>query len=384
MVWMIVFLLVGGLLVLVAGAEILVRSAARFAASLGISRLVVGLTVVAFGTSSPELAVSIVSAFKGQTEIAVGNVVGSNIANVAAILGLSALASPLAVRRRVVRVEVPLMIAASGLMWLMALDRFISRWEGVGLFLGLLWYIAFQVRAARKEQGRTTEAGKRVLPPAAERTVLTHPITNLGLAAAGLVLLTAGSHWFVRGAVELAHVLGVDKLVVGLTVVALGTSLPELATSVVAALRGEREVAVGNVVGSNVFNILSVLGLTALAEPAGGLPVKEGLLDVDIPFMFALAAVCLPVVFTGGGVSRWEGGVLVFSYLAYIGFLVLSATAHKTLSEYGAIVLFLIGPLIVAALAISSLREVAGIVRRRGLRPAARSLSRGEEHPRDG
>jgi len=382
---MIALLLVGGLLVLVAGAEILVRGAARFASSLGISRLIVGLTVVAFGTSAPELAVSIVSAVKGQTEIAVGNVVGSNIANIAAILGLSALASPLAVRRRVVRVEVPLMIAASALMWLVAMNRFISRVEGVGLFLGFLCYIAFQARAARKEQWRLREAGKRPSSPAPEhKRFFMHPITNLVMAAAGLVLLTAGSHWFVRGAVELALVLGVDKVVVGLTVVALGTSLPELATSLVAALRGERDVAVGNVVGSNVFNILSVLGLAALAAPAGGLPVTEGLLHADIPFMFALAVICLPVVFTGGGVSRWEGGILVFSYVAYIGFLVLSATAPRAVSDYEAVLLFLVGPVIVVALAVSLLREVAGILSRRGLRPVPRPLPHREDHSRDG
>ena len=315
-------LLLAGFALLVGGAEVLVRGAGRVAVRFGLSPIVVGLTVVAFGTSAPELAVSVSSAFSGQTGLAVGNVVGSNIANILLVLGASALfGGTLVVASQIVRTDVPLMIAASVVVLVMSLNGAIGRVEGLLLFAGIIGYVAFTVIGARSASAEEiaeyeSEYGTDSAPPV---------WVDLGLIVAGSAGLVLGSAWLVDSAREIATTLGVSDLVIGLTIVALGTSAPELATSLIAAIKGERDIAVGNAVGSNLFNLLSVLGLTALVAP-DGLPVSNDALSLDMPVMVAVAVACLPVFFNGYSLKRWEGGLFLAYYVAYIGFLVLTET----------------------------------------------------------
>ncbi len=319
-------LLIGGFIVLVLGAELLVRGASRLAAAAGMPSLIIGLTVVAFGTSAPEMAVSVGSALGGSPDIALGNVVGSNIFNVLFILGLSALVAPLVVSTQLVRFDVPVMIATSVLVWLMALDQSISRFEGLVLALMIAMYVDMQIRMGRQGDGGDVPA----VPAAHGAGAIA---LNAALIVAGLVLLVAGSRWLLHGATGIARGFGVSELLIGLTIVAAGTSLPELATSVLAALRGERDIAVGNVVGSSIFNLLAVLGLSAALSPAG-IGVAEAALVFDIPVMTAVALACLPVFFRRHLIARWEGGVFVLYYVAYTLYLVLAATAHERLDDY--------------------------------------------------
>lgn len=348
-------LFVIGLVLLIAGAEILVRGAARLAAAFGIPPLVIGLTVVAFGTSSPELAVSVQSAWAGQPDLAVGNVLGSNIFNVLLILGLSAVITPLAVSRQLVRLDVPVMIVCSVLLLVLARDLVISHVDGVILAAGLAGYILFQIVQARKDkdaQDGDFEAEFGTAARGAKAVIL-----NLVLVAAGLGMLVLGSHWLVEGAVMLARAMGVNELVIGLTIVAAGTSLPEVATSVIAALKGERDIAVGNVVGSNIFNILCVLGLSSIAAPAG-LPVSQAALDFDMWVVLAVAVACLPVFFTSGYmIRRWEGLLFLGYYIAYTLYLFFDATNHESLPGYRTMMMLFVVPLTALTLAIAVAHE---------------------------
>lgn len=318
-------LLVGGLAVLAGGAELLVRGASRLALAVGLTPLVVGLTVVAFGTSAPELAVSVGAGRAGLDGLALGNVVGSNVFNVLFILGLSALAAPLVVARQLVRLDVPVMIGASVLVLVFAGDGRIGPLDGALLASGLVAYTAWLLRA-----GRRPEAEASAVEPSP--TAATNPrppprlAVDLGLIAGGLALLVLGSRWLVDGATGIAVALGVSDVIVGLTIVAAGTSMPELATSVVATLRGQRDLAIGNVVGSNVFNLLGILGVATLATP-GGLAVPDAILAFDAWVMLAVAVVCLPIFVSGYGIARWEGAVLLAGYVAYTATLVGLATS---------------------------------------------------------
>ncbi len=336
-------LFVLGLLLLVAGAELLVRGASRLAARLGISPLVIGLTVVAFGTSTPELAVTVQAGLAGQADIAVGNIVGSNIFNVLFILGLAALIVPLVVSQQLVRLEVPLMIGVSVLFLVMALDGRISGFDGMLLFAGIVAYTVFTVRQSRKESaavraeyaqeyGDGQSAGRGRLP------------LQIALIVAGLVLLVLGAHWLVGGAVVIARHFGVSELIIGLTIVAAGTSLPEVATSIVAALRGERDIAVGNVVGSNIFNILAIAGIASMVTP-GGLEVAPALIRFDIPVMIAVALACLPIFASGHLIARWEGALFLGYYAAYVLYLILAATQHAALPSLSVAMLGFVLPL---------------------------------------
>ncbi len=322
-----------GLVALVGGAELLVRGASHLATALGVRPLVVGLTVVAFGTSAPELAVGVSSALAGQPDIALGNVVGSNIANVLLVLGLAALAGPVIAGIRVVRREVPLMIAASLVLWLVAISGQIDRLEGTILFAGIVAYTTFLARSSRRESASVRAefaaefgAGTGHRPGAI--------VTDLGLVVMGLALLLVGADWIVAGATAMASSLGIPEIVIGLTVVAVGTSLPEIATSVMAGLRGHRDIAVGNVVGSCIFNILMVLGLTAMVAPAP-LSVSPDLLAVDLPLMVAAAGACLPILYTGSVVDRREGALLLAFYVAYLGYVGLVAFDPPAAGTFG-------------------------------------------------
>jgi cation:H+ antiporter len=354
---MVIVMLVAGLIILVIGAEGLVRGSSRLAAALGISPLVIGLTVVAFGTSSPEMAVSVQSALAGQGDIALGNVIGSNIFNVLFILGISALITPLVVAQQLVRLDVPLMIGISIVVWLMALNGYLGRWEGMLLFAGIIIYTAFLIWQSRRESKAVQE---EYASEYAERETRTwqHTALNIVLTVGGLALLVLGAQWFVDGATQLARFFGVSDLIIGLTIVAAGTSLPEVAASVVAALRGERDIAVGNVVGSNIFNLLAVLGLAGLVAPGEGLAVAPGILAIDLPFMVAVAIACLPIFFTGGTVKRWEGIVFLGYYVAYTVFLILTATDHPNLPQYQTFLLVFIAPLTVLTIGVSVAQEL--------------------------
>lgn len=346
-----------GLVLLIVGAEVLVRGAARLAAAFGIPPLVIGLTVVAFGTSSPELAVSVQSAWAGQPDLAVGNVLGSNIFNVLLILGLSALITPLAVSRQLVRLDVPIMILCSALLLVFAQDRVIGRVDGAILAVGLVAYVLFQIIQARKEKSSAEAGGDFEAEFGTAAKGGKALIINLLFVAVGLAMLVVGSRWLVDGAVMLARAMGVNELVIGLTIVAAGTSLPEVATSVIAAMKGERDIAVGNVVGSNIFNILCVLGLSSLAAPAG-LPVSESALNFDMWVVLAVAVACLPIFFTSGYmIRRWEGLLFLGYYVAYTLYLFFDATKHASLPGYRSMMLAFVVPLTVLTLFITVVYE---------------------------
>lgn len=354
--WLSWILLVGGLTVLVFGAEILVRGASRLAAALGISPLVIGLTVVAFGTSSPELAVSLQSALSGQPDLAVGNVVGSNILNVLLILGLSALITPLIVAQQLVRLDVPIMIGASMLVWVLALNSVISQLEGALLFVLLIAYLSFLIWQSRRERNPAVVAEYEHEFAGREARTLRQALLNLTLVVVGLAMLIGGSRLFVQGASDLARHFGLSELVIGLTIVALGTSLPEVAASIIAAIKGERDIAVGNVVGSNIFNLLAVLALTALFA-RGGVPVSPSALALDIPFMTAVAIACLPIFVTRNLIARWEGAIFFGYYLAYTAYLLLAAADAPGATQYRDFMLLFVAPLTVLTLAASLWRE---------------------------
>lgn len=351
-----VFFFLLGLALLILGGEALVRGASRLATALGLSPLVVGLTVVAFSTSAPELAVTVSSAWRGQPDIAIGNIVGSNISNILLILGLSALVAPLIVSQQLVRVDVPLMLGASVLMLFLVSDGQVSSLEGGEALILLFLYVALAIVASRRETERVKREYADEFGAATPQARRRWPINAL-LAAVGVAMLVVGAQWLVDGAVAVARLLGLSELIIGLTIVAVGTSLPELATSVVATLRGERDIAVGNVVGSNIFNILSVLGLTALVAP-NGIPVAPAAISFDIPIMIAVAAACLPVFFNGYRIERWEGALFLGYYVAYLAYLVLAATEHDALPLFSSVMLWFVIPLTALTLAVVTLRTV--------------------------
>lgn len=346
-------LFVLGLGALVIGAEVMVRGASRLAVSWGISPLVVGLTVVAFGTSAPEMAVSVDAALSGSSDLAIGNVVGSNIANVLLILGISALIAPLMVHEQVIRQEIPVMIGASLLVLVLALDGSIGRAEAALLFALLIAYTVFlMVQSRRASQAASDEFSSEIPTSQWDR----HWGVQVALVLGGLALLVLGADWLVGAAVVFAKMMGVSDLVIGLTVVAVGTSMPEIATSLIAALRGQRDIAVGNVVGSNIFNLLAVLGAAGVVS-AGGLDVPEAARNFDLWVMLAVAFACLPILLTGRDIARWEGAVFLGYYAAYLLYLILAAQQHDSLPAYSNMMLSYVIPLTVVTLVVSFMRR---------------------------
>ncbi|WIG18235.1 MULTISPECIES: calcium/sodium antiporter [Kocuria] len=360
--------IVAGLALLVLGGELLVRGASALARRVGISSLVVGLTVVSAATSAPELAVTVGAVLRDEPGLAVGNVVGSNIVNVLLILGLSALVVPLAVKQRLVRFDLPWMVVLSIGLLLVSLDGRIGAVDGVVLLAAVVLHTVLTVvigrrgapvpaaapsgdRGAGGGTGGAEDAGTEEEPPPASVP------SSVLLVVVGIALLVAGATLLVEGAVSIATSLGVSSLVVGLTVVAVGTSLPELATSVIAVRRGERDLAVGNVVGSNIFNIGVVLGLPALISPEG-IPVSGAAVALDIPVMLAAAVALLPIAFTGFAVARWEGALFVALYVAYTGYVVLAATEHDALEGFTWTMAWFVLPLVALTLAVFTAYEI--------------------------
>ena len=342
-----------GLVTLVAGAEALVRGASRLALSLGVSPLVVGLTVVAFGTSAPEMAVSVGAVLDGKPDLAIGNVVGSNIANILLILGISAIIAPLLVAEQIVRQEIPIMIGASVLMVVMAIDGAITRGEAALLAALVVGYTVFLIRQSRRASKHIQNEFATDMPHSQWDR---HWCVQLALVVAGLAMLVLGADWLVGAAVAFARAFGVSDLVIGLTIVAVGTSMPEIATSIIAALRGQRDIAVGNVVGSNVFNIFACLGASGLVA-SGGLPVSEAARNFDLWVMLAVAFACLPILITGREIARWEGAVFLGYYAAYTAYLVLAAQRHDSLPAFSSAMLSYVMPLTVITLVVSIVRH---------------------------
>lgn len=352
-----------GVTALVVGAEALVRGASKLALSLGISPLVVGLTVVAFGTSAPETTVSVSAVLSGQTDIAVGNVVGSNIFNVLLILGLSAVIAPLIVDAQVIRQEVPIMIGASVLLLAFALDGRIVMFESAFLFILLVTYTGFLVVQSRRQSAAVNAEYESEIHPADKDAWDASVWVQILLVIAGLVLLVIGSRWLVSAAVGFARHLGVSELVIGLTIVAAGTSLPEVAASVSAALKGERDIAVGNVIGSNLFNILGCVGAAGLASGAAGLVIAPSIITFDIWVMLAAAVACLPIFLTGREIARWEGGLFLLYFGAYVGYVILDAQEHDQLAAYSTVMLSFVVPITVVTLLVAMLQREARVER---------------------
>ena len=345
-------LFLAGLFLLIAGAEALVRGASRLAAAVGISPLVIGLTVVAFGTGSPEFAVSVGASWNGSPNLALGNVVGSNICNILLILGVVAVITPLTVAQQLVRWEVPLMVGVSGLLLIFGWDGAIDFSDGLVLLVGLTTFIGIGIWTGRREPPEVYEEYNRAHP----RPKHTRMWLQLVLIVVGLAMLVLGSRWLVLSAVEIAVAAGLSELVIGLTIVAVGTSLPEIVTSVMASIRGECDIAVGNAIGSNLFNMLAVLGFSAVISP-DGIPVPTAALHFDLIVMTAAAVACFPIFVTGYRIDRWEGGLFLCYFIAYNAYLILASQQHDLLPLFSQTMLWFVIPLTVVTLVVITLRS---------------------------
>ena len=324
-----ILLFIAGLVILIVGADLLVRGASRLAAAFGVSPLVIGLTIVAIGTASPEIAVSLQAAVNGQGDLTLGNVLGSNIFNILFILGITALLAPIVIAQQLIRKDAPIMLGVSLLALGLASDGNLGFGDGMVLLSGMVVYVVFALRQSRLES-------KKVQDEYAEEFAAKEPLAtqnmllNMFFILAGLGLLVWGSRWLVDSAVFIAKALGVSELVIGLTIVAVGTSLPEVATSIIAALKGESDIAVGNAVGSNIFNLLGVLGLGALLAPQG-ISVAERVLRLDYLVMVFVALICLPIFYIDNRISRVEGTLLLGYYVLYVTYVILQASKSSTL-----------------------------------------------------
>jgi len=306
-----VLLLVLGIGVLYFGAEWLVRGAARLAGSLGVSPIVVGLTVVSFGTSAPELVVCVVAAWGGNADLAIGNVMGSNLANIGLILGLTSVIRPLEVQSRVVWREMPIMLMITLALWPLTLDLELDARDGVILLLSLAAYLLFVFQSVGTETPDVVGEYEDFIKAAGdEKSILRWADVTLVIVGCGALVL--GGYCIVEGAIQVASALGVSQVVIGLTVVAVGTSLPELATSLVAAARHESDIAVGNVIGSNIFNIAAILGASSLVET---MPVQPTFLSRELPALLLMSLLLFPVLRSGWRIRRWEGAILVGAYV---------------------------------------------------------------------
>lgn len=344
-----------GLVLLIAGGEALVRGASTLATRLGIAPLVVGLVIVSAATSAPELSVTVGAVLAGDPDLAVGNVVGSNIANVLLILGISALILPLIVKRQLVRFDLPVMVGITILLLALALDGEISQLDGVLLFAAAAVHVALSFWFSKRDP-ELVDAVDVPAPPA-RLSPLMQALVAVVLVLVGIGLLVLGANFLVTGASNIAASFGVSSLVIGLTVVAIGTSLPELATSIIAVRRGERDIAVGNIVGSNIFNIGVVLGVPAMIFPAG-IPVAASAVALDLPLALAASIALVPIAFTGFAIARWEGGMFVVLYVAYTVYLILNAVQHDALSGFTTVMVFFVLPLVAITLIAVTAYEV--------------------------
>lgn len=345
-----IFFICLGLLGLAGGGELLVRGSVGLARIVRLSPMVIGLTVVAFGTSAPEFAVTYRSVSGGNPGISVGNIVGSNICNILLVLGISASLVPLAASKRLVRFDVPVMIGASFVTWLLAQDGLLGKWDGLLLFSTLCFYTLWKFKHGRSEMNAQHPDMERSCPY--EPRFISNVCFHLFLVLGGLCLLVMGAKWMISGAISIAEAFGVQELIIGLTVVAIGTSLPEIVTSLMAIRNNERDLAVGNVVGSNLFNLLGVLGLTASVAPSG-IEVPQAAIKFDMLVMIAVALACLPVFFTGREISRAEGGLFLFYFVIYTLFLILDAQGSQHLRTLSLVMAVFVIPLTVLTLMVT-------------------------------
>lgn len=337
-----------GLVFLTLGAELLVRGASSIATRFGIAPIVIGLTVVAFGTSAPEFAVSVQGALTGNSDVAIGNVVGSNTFNILLVLGLSAVIGSLTIEQRIIKRDIPILLAISVVIYGLVWNELVGRMEGGFLFIGLLVYTWWLLQDARKAESVKVTAEYEEAVQQVEGETVTRPLYfQIGLVVVGLALLILGSRFLVSSATTIAEAFGVSDLVIGLTVVAAGTSLPELATSVMAAYRGQRDIAVGNVVGSNLFNLLGVLGASATLS-SSGIPVNRELIRLDYPVMLAATLVLIPICWNGFAIKRWEGMLLAAFYVAYVAYLVMDA-GDSTAPELFRVMMLIVIPIVLIA-----------------------------------
>jgi cation:H+ antiporter len=348
----IILLFIAGLVILILGADLLVRGASRLAAAFGVSPLVIGLTIVAIGTASPEVAVSLQAAANGQVDLTLGNVLGSNIFNILFILGLTSIVAPIVIAEQLIRKDAPILLGVSMLSFVLAFDGNLGAMDGAILLLLLVVYTVFALKQheSRKVQKEYAEEYAQKEPRTTRNTII-----NIVFILIGLGLLVLGSNWLVDSAVRIAKSLGVSELVIGLTIVAVGTSLPEVATSVIAALKGESDIAVGNAVGSNIFNLLGVLGIGALVSPAGIL-VSQRVLQFDLPVMVFVALLTLPVFYIDSRISRIEGGLLFSYYVVYMIYVILRAAESSALVPIQLFIAFF-APITFIALVVIAIRS---------------------------
>ena len=319
-----------GLIVLILGADLLVRGATRLAAAFGVSPLVIGLTIVAIGTASPEIAVSLQAAAGGQGDLTLGNVLGSNIFNILFILGVTSLAAPIVIAEQLIRKDAPIMLGISLIAFVLAMDGKLGLTDGLLLLAGLFVYTVFAIKQSREESKAVQKEYAQEFAPKEKRNTR-RTIIDLVFILIGLGLLVLGSNWLVESATRIAAFLGVSELVIGLTIVAVGTSLPEVATSVIAAMKGESDIAVGNAVGSNIFNLLGVLGVGSLVSP-NGINVASRILHFDLPVMVFVALITIPIFYIDNRISRFEGGLLLSYFLIYMAAVLLRAAESPALA----------------------------------------------------
>lgn len=336
-----------GLTALISGAELLVRYVSKIALKLNIPKVIIALTVVAFGTSAPELAVSVQATLDGQTDLMLGNIIGSNISNTLLILGLSALFIPLKVHKNLIKSDAPIMIGITILLFFLSYNGALGFWECLLLVFLLMIYLLFLAR----------QKGEISIPdvnPDKDKTG--NMVVNVIFTIIGFVLLITGARWLISSSLIFAEMAGVSELIIGLTVVAIGTSLPEIVISLVAAYRGERDIAVGNVIGSNILNMLAVLGFAGIFS-SELIPIQDALLSFDFPVLIAASIACLPIFYTGHKIVRWEGGIFLMFYFAYLFYLFLSSTDHRFLDVFINIMVFFVIPVAIITILYHTITE---------------------------
>jgi cation:H+ antiporter len=336
---------------LISGAELLVRGASRLAAVFNVSPLIIGLTIVSMGTSSPELAVTINATLSNYPDLAIGNIVGSNIFNILFILGLSSLMTPMVVAQQLVWLDVPIMIATHFLFLTMSASGLIDRFDGLVLLACFISYTAFIIYKSRNEPPEVKDEYRIAFSVSLNGGKFLIIIKYLAYIVIGIFLCILGARWLGDSAVMLARTLGVSELVIGLTIVAAGTSMPEAATSIVAAIRGQRDIAIGNIVGSNIFNILGLIGVAGVIAPEG-IVIPTSVLHFDLPVAIAASIACMPIFFFGHKITRWEGALFFGYYLAYTSYLVLDARQHDALPVFSMVMLWFVIPLTIVTMVI--------------------------------
>jgi cation:H+ antiporter len=340
--------IIAGLILLVLGGECLVRGSVQLAQRLKLSTLLIGLTIVTIGTGAPELAITSYAAWMGNSNIALGNIVGSNIANVLLVLGITAIVRPMVIKRKLVLIDVPIMIIASFLIYLACLGGAIFRWEGALLCLAMGGYLVFCFWIERRQSVSTN-----YIKPTSKNITF-----DFLLIIFALGFLVIGSRVLIHGAVSLARIWGISELIIALTIISIGTSLPELFTSVIAVLRNQKDLAVGNVVGSNIFNLLGILGITALLSPHG-IIVAPSAMSFDIPLMVAVTFACLPLFLIEHLISRWQGYLFCFYYVLYLSYLFVKSKHHDLLQPFNSIVLYFCLPITVITVGVIAFRKLS-------------------------